>query len=86
MNGYAHNAGKTGGHEVLLSEPGTRPTRASVAGFLARQPDTRRAECEAICSFMQRATGEAPVMWGAAIVGFGRCVHAAATARFANGP
>lgn len=58
-----------------MSEPKTRPTQASVAAFLAQQPDARRADCEAIRSIMQRATGEAAVMWGPAIVGFGRYAH-----------
>lgn len=59
-----------------MSEPKTRATPASVAAFLARQPDARRADCEAIASIMQRATGEPPVMWGEAIVGFGRYAYA----------
>lgn len=59
-----------------MSEPKTQPTRASVAEFLAQQPDARRADCEAICSIMQRATGEEPEMWGTAIVGFGRYASA----------
>ena len=30
----------------------------------------READCEAIIALMQKATGEPPKMWGAAIVGF----------------
>lgn len=59
-----------------MSEPKTQPTRASVAEFLAQQPDARRSDCEAIVSIMQRATGEPPAMWGPAIVGFGRYAYA----------
>jgi hypothetical protein len=55
-----------------MTEPRTRPGKASVEAFLARQPEARRADCEAIVAIMRKATGEAPVMWGESIVGFGR--------------
>ncbi len=54
------------------SAPKTRPTSAPVGEFLARQPEARRADCEVVSAMMQAATGEPPVMWGDAIVGFGR--------------
>ena len=59
----------------MSGEPKTRPTAASVPDFLARQPEARRADCEAVCAMMQAATGEPPVMWGEAIVGFGRYAY-----------
>lgn len=59
----------------MSGEPKTRPTSASVSDFLARQPEARRADCEAVCAMMQAATGEPPVMWGEAIVGFGRYAY-----------
>lgn len=59
-----------------MSEPKTQPTRVLVAEFLAQQPEARRADCEAICSIMQRATGEDAMMWGPSIVGFGRYAYA----------
>ncbi len=59
----------------MSGEPKTRPTSASVPDFLARQPEARRADCEAVCAMMQAATGERPVMWGEAIVGFGRYAY-----------
>jgi hypothetical protein len=55
-----------------MSEPKTRPTQASVDAFLARQPEARRADCDAIVAIMQAATGEPATLWGDAIVGFGR--------------
>ncbi len=43
-----------------------------VQSFLAAVPDeARRADAQAVCDLMARASGEAPVMWGASIVGFG---------------
>ena len=49
----------------------TRPTEASVDGFLAALPPDRRADCAALLALMRRATGEEPRMWGPSIVGFG---------------
>ena len=50
----------------------TRPTDASVAGFLAGVPDERRREdARRLCAMMQEITGEPPAMWGTSIVGFG---------------
>lgn len=55
-----------------MAEPKTRPTTASVAKYLAAiTPTDRRADCEAIARMLEAATGEKPVMWGDAIIGFG---------------
>lgn len=62
-----------------MSELKTRPTTASVADFLALQPDARRADCEAVAAMMEAATGERAEMWGAAIVGFGRYAYTNST-------
>lgn len=56
-----------------MSEPKTRPTDESVPAFLERiGEEARRQDCLAITEMMREATGAAPVMWGASIVGFGR--------------
>lgn len=49
----------------------TQPTRASVEDFLARQDEGTRADCQSLVRLMGEVTGEAPVMWGAGMVGFG---------------
>ena len=55
-----------------MAEPKTRPTKASVADFLAAVPDEqRRKDCLAVEKLMRKATGAKPVMWGTSIVGFG---------------
>ena len=55
-----------------MAEPKTRPTKASVAGFLAAVADEqRRKDCLAVEKMMRKATGAKPVMWGTSIVGFG---------------
>ena len=62
-----------------MSELKTRPTDASVAQFLAQQPEARRADCEAVLRMMEAATGERAEMWGASIVGFGRYAYTNST-------
>lgn len=55
-----------------MAELKTQPTKASVKGYLAAISDPqRRADCEALVQMMSKATGEAPKIWGAAMVGFG---------------
>ncbi len=45
----------------------------SVPKYLASiTDDARRADCEAIAAMMKSVTRQAPVMWGAGIVGFGK--------------
>ena len=61
-----------------MGESKTKASDASVADFLAQQPDARRADCEAVCAMMQAATGEPATMWGGSIVGFGRYVSVGA--------
>ena len=54
-----------------MAEPKTHPTDASVPEFLAAQPPARQADCERLVAIMTAATGQPPVLWGSAIVGFG---------------
>lgn len=55
-----------------MPELKTRPTRASVTGFIKRQPDKQtRADCLTLVALMEKVTGEKAVMWGPSIIGFG---------------
>ena len=55
-----------------MTEPKTRPTRASVAAYIRRLPDERtRADCVTLVALMEKVTGEKAVMWGPSIIGFG---------------
>ena len=55
-----------------MAELKTKPTTASVKGFLdAIDDDERRKDCFAVVKIMQQATGAKPKMWGPSIVGFG---------------
>jgi Domain of unknown function (DU1801) len=55
-----------------MAENKTRPTKLSVAAFIAALTDrTRRADAKALVKLMQSATVEKPKMWGPSIIGFG---------------
>lgn len=49
----------------------TIATSGSVDAFLAGLDPVRRDECTQLVAMMRKATGEAPKMWGASMVGFG---------------
>jgi hypothetical protein len=54
----------------------TQATTHSVDAFIAGVADrTAQADCRALTGLMSRVTGEPPVMWGSAIVGFGRYAY-----------
>lgn len=56
----------------MAREPKTKPTNASVEDFLDAVDNPRRREDgKAVAALMAEITGEAPVMWGPSIVGFG---------------
>ena len=70
-----------------MSEPKTQPTGASVEDFLAAvEPARRREDAIAVCALMREVTGEAPVMWGPSIVGFGRYTYVNTTNKPADWP
>ena len=55
-----------------MPELKTRPTTASVTGFIKRQPDEQtRADCLTLIALMKQVTGKKAVMWGPSIIGFG---------------
>lgn len=63
------NAGTPGNHMAQLK---TRPTRASVAEYIAaRGNEQQRADCKALITLLKRITKKSPHMWGPTIVGFG---------------
>lgn len=50
----------------------TVPTSASVNAFIASvKNDTRRQDAKILTKMMQEISGEKPIMWGPAIIGFG---------------
>ena len=55
-----------------MAEPKTRPTDVPVADFIAAVDNPRRrADAEVMQALLTEVTGEAPVMWGSSIIGYG---------------
>lgn len=55
-----------------MAENITRPTEASVRAFLDTvENPVRRADADVLLELFERVTGEKPVMWGPAIIGYG---------------
>ena len=65
----------------------TVPTPADAQAYLTAIADpVRRADCLALAALMQKVTGQPPVMWGAAIVGFGSYHYRYASGREGDAP
>lgn len=59
------------GHAVA-NEPKTKPTDVPVDDFIAAVDNpARRADAQVVREMLSDITGEAPVMWGPSIVGYG---------------
>jgi hypothetical protein len=55
-----------------MAENKTKPTRVSVAAYIAALTDEpKRTDAKALVTMMQAASGEKPQMWGPSIIGFG---------------
>ena len=56
-----------------MAETKTKPRRESAEAFLAAvEPASKREDGAVLDSLFRNATGEAPVMWGPTIVGYGQ--------------
>jgi hypothetical protein len=55
-----------------MAENKTKPTKVSVASYVAAVADpVRKADAKILIKMMQDITGEKPKMWGPSIIGFG---------------
>lgn len=73
---------ETASNNGAVAELKTRPTEASVDGFVDAIPNrARREDCRDLLGMMQAAASEAPRMWGSSIVGFGRYDYRYASGR-----
>ncbi len=55
-----------------LAEIKTKPTAASVEGFINNiQPEQKRNDSFVLLEMMKKASGEEPVLWSNSIIGFG---------------
>ncbi|MBP9663420.1 MAG: hypothetical protein KBD94_02285, partial [Pyrinomonadaceae bacterium] len=72
---------------MAKAELKTRPTRASVEKFLKGVRDEQqRIDALKVLEMMRRLSGEEPVMWGPAIIGFGSQMLRYATGRELDWP
>lgn len=56
-----------------MAETKTKPTRASVADYIAsRASEQQHADCQVLMTMLRKVTRQPPMMWGPSIVGFGR--------------
>ena len=56
-----------------MTENKTKPTEENVTAFLNKIQDRQvRDDCFAILEMMQKVSNSAPVLWGSAIIGFGK--------------
>lgn len=70
-----------------MAELKTQKTTQSVKKFIASiEDDSRRLDCEALCSLMRDITGCEPVMWGSSIVGFDEYSYTYASGQSGNWP
>lgn len=70
-----------------MAENKTKPTKVSVASFIAALTDeARRADAKALVKLMQSVAGKKPQMWGPAIIGFGSVHYRYASGREGDMP
>ena len=70
-----------------MAEPKTTPNDGDVVAFLNQvENEQKRQDCFAILELMRQATGEQPVMWGDAIIGFGSYHYRYASGREDDSP
>ncbi|MEU8007941.1 DUF1801 domain-containing protein [Catellatospora sp. NPDC049111] len=70
-----------------MAEPKTTKNDGDVEEFLAGVADARRrADALAVCELMEDVTGQPPVMWGSAIVGFGQYHYVYASGKQGDWP
>lgn len=70
-----------------MPEPKTKPTAVNPREFLSAITDEAiRQDCLVIMALMQKITGDAPVMWGDSIIGFGKYRYTYASGRSGEWP
>lgn len=70
-----------------MAELKTKPTKQSVAAFLAKVADaTKREDAKTLIAMMKDVTKQDPVMWGTSIIGFGTFRYKYASGREGDWP
>jgi hypothetical protein len=67
----AHGAPRSRQNGGMSAEAKTQPAAADVDAFLATLPQPRAADARTLIAEMTAITGDAPVLWGPSIIGFG---------------
>ena len=69
-----------------MAEPKTKPSKTSVAGFVAKQPESIRADTQTLIDMMEEVSGAPPVLWGSSIIGFDRYTYVYASGKSGDWP
>ncbi len=69
-----------------MAEPKTKPSKDSVAKFVAKQPENVRADTLALMDMMEELSGAPPILWGTSIIGFGKYTYVYASGRSGDWP
>jgi hypothetical protein len=70
-----------------MPENKTRPTKASVPGYIASRANAgQAADCRELMALFRKITGSSPRMWGPSIVGFGAFRYAYPSGRTGEAP
>ena len=70
-----------------MAETKTRPTAASVDGYLAsRATPDQLPDCKSLMAICERVTGQPPRMWGPSIVGHGAYAYTYASGHSGEAP
>jgi hypothetical protein len=65
----------------------TQATNSNVDDFLRTMSDqVQRSDSRKLMAIMQKVSGEAPILWGTSIVGFGSCHYVYASGREGDTP
>jgi hypothetical protein len=70
-----------------MAENKTKPTRASVADYIAsRASAQQRSDCRELMTLFRKVTGHSPKMWGPSIVGYGSYYYSYESGRTGEAP
>ena len=70
-----------------MAENKTKPTRASVADYIASRANTQQtADCRELMRMLRRVTRSSPRMWGPSMVGYGSYPYAYESGRSGEAP
>ncbi len=70
-----------------MADQKTKPHEGDVTAFVEALTDhQQRLDCHALIAMMTKVTGEKPILWGSAIIGFGSYHYRYASGHEGNAP